>query len=274
MAAAGLDRLDSSLVLAGAGRMGEALLRAWLDQGYDPQKISVIEPQPSPSIAELAASRGFRLGAPSRPPDVLVLAMKPQSLDEAAAAVGTLAAVNTLVISILAGKTMADLAARLPNARAIARAMPNLPAAVGRGITAVVANPSVTPLQHQIAEALLAATGQIEWLAEEGLINAVTAVVGSGPAYVFYFTECLAEAGLALGLPQDVAERLARATVEGAGELLFRSPETPAELRENVTSRGGTTAAALEILMAPDGLAPLMRRAAEAAKRRAEALSG
>lgn len=274
MAAAGLDRLDSSLVLAGAGKMGEALLRAWLDQGYDPQKISVIEPQPSPSIAELAASRGFRLGAPSRPPDVLVLAMKPQSLDEAAAAVGALAAVNTLVISILAGKTMADLAVRLPNARAIARAMPNLPAAVGRGITAVVANPSVTPLQHRIAEALLAATGRIEWLAEEGLINAVTAVAGSGPAYVFYFTECLAEAGLALGLPQDVAERLARATVEGAGELLFRSAETPAELRENVTSRGGTTAAALEVLMAPDGLASLMRRAAEAAKRRAEALSG
>lgn len=275
MAAAGLERLEASLVLAGAGKMGEAMLRAWLDQGYDPRKINVIEPQPSPRVAELAANKGFALGAPTRPPDVLVLAMKPQNLDEAAAALAPFASANTLVISILAGKTIANIATRLPNARAIARAMPNLPAAVGRGITAIAANTAVTPLQRMTAESLLAATGRIEWLTQEELIDAVTAVAGSGPAYVFYFTECLAEAGAALGLPREVAERLARATIEGAGELLFQSAETtPAELREHVTSRGGTTAAALDVLMAQDGLAPLIRRAVEAAKRRAEALSG
>jgi pyrroline-5-carboxylate reductase len=126
-----------------------------------------------------------------------------------------------------------------------------------------------------MAETLLGATGRFEWLADESLIDAVTAVSGSGPAYVFYLAECLAEAGVALGLPQDVAARLARATVEGAGELLFQSRDsTPAELRESVTSRGGTTAAALGELMAPDGLAPLIQRAAKAAKARAEALSG
>jgi pyrroline-5-carboxylate reductase len=153
--------------------------------------------------------------------------------------------------------------------------MPNLPASVGRGATGAVASEAVTPGQRAMTETLLGAAGHFEWLEDERLIDAVTAISGSGPAYVFYLTECLAEAGASLGLPPGVAARLARATVEGTGELLFRSPQiVPAALRESVTSPGGTTAAALEVLMAQDGLAPLIERTVQAAKRRAEALSG
>jgi pyrroline-5-carboxylate reductase len=273
--APGTTRFDASLVLAGAGKMGGALLRAWLDRGYDPRKISVIEPRPSPELVELAGANGFAFGPPSRPPQVLVLAMKPQDLDEAAAGLAALVSRDTLVVSILAGKTIANVAARLPQAKAIVRAMPNLAAAVGRGMAALAANAAATPDQRATAGALLAATGRVEWLGGEELLDAATAVSGSGPAYVFYLAEALASAGAALGLPAEVAARLARATVEGAGELLFRCQEsTVAELRENVTSRGGTTAAALEILMAQDGLTPLIERAVKAAKQRAAALAG
>ena len=266
---------DASLVLAGAGKMGGALLRAWLDRGYDPRKISVIEPRPSREVFELAESKGFALGPPSRPPQVLVLAMKPQNLDEAAAGLAPFANRDTLVVSILAGKSIANVAARLPHATAIVRAMPNLAAAVGRGMAVLAANAAATPSQRAAAEALLAAAGRVEWLAGEELIDAATAVSGSGPAYVFYLAEALASAGATLGLPAEIAARLARATVEGACELLFQCPEsTVAELRENVTSRGGTTAAALEVLMAHDGLTPLIERAVRAAKQRAAALSG
>lgn len=271
----GTDRFNQPLVLAGAGKMGGALLRAWLDHGYNPRHINVIEPNPSAEIVTLARGKGFMLARPSRPPQVLVLAMKPQSLEEAATELASLVDRDTLIVSILAGKTLANIASRLPRARAIIRAMPNLPAAVGRGITALAANPAVTPVQREAAEALLGAAGQVAWLTGEHLIDAATAVSGSGPAYVFYFIEALADAGEALGLPANISARLARATIEGAGELLFQSPErTAPELRANVTSPGGTTAAALEVLMARDGLAPLIERALKAAKRRAEALSG
>lgn len=275
MATPEADRFEASLLLAGAGKMGGALLRAWLDRGYDPRKIDVIEPHPSPELIELEQAKGFALRAPSRPPGILVLAIKPQTLDEAAASLASFASPNTLVVSILAGKTIANISAKLPQARAIVRAMPNLPAAVGRGITALAANAAATPGQRAAAEALLAAAGGVEWLASEELIDAVAAVSGSGPAYVFYLAEALASAGSSVGLPASIAARLARATVEGAGELLFQSREkSAAELRENVTSRGGTTAAALEVLMAQDGLKPLIERAVKAAKQRAEALAG
>jgi pyrroline-5-carboxylate reductase len=274
MAAPGAGRFPASLVLAGAGKMGGALLRAWLEIGLEPGRIRVLDPQPSHEILDLAESAGFSLEAPDEPPEVLILAVKPQILDEAAA-LAPLAGADTLVISILAGKTIGNIAARLPSARAIVRAMPNLPASAGRGATGAVASAAVTADQRALAETLLGAAGHFEWLADERLIDAVTAISGSGPAYVFYLTECLGEAGEALGLPAGVAARLARATVEGAGELMFKNPHiAPAELRESVTSRGGTTAAALEVLMAPDGLAPLLERTAQAAKRRAEALSG
>jgi pyrroline-5-carboxylate reductase len=275
MEAPGVDRFEASLMLAGAGKIGGAMLRAWLGRGYDPRKISVIEPHPSPEIIELAQATGFAMAAPSRPPEIFVLAMKPQNLDEAAAALAPFAGPDTLVISILAGKTIANIAARFPHAKAIVRAMPNLAAAVGRGMAVLAASTAATPCQRATAAALFAATGRVEWLAGEDLIDAATAISGSGPAYVFYLTEALASAGVALGLPAGIAARLARAMVEGAGELLFQCPEsTSAELRENVTSRGGTTAAALEVLMAQDGLKPLIERAAKAAKQRAAALSG
>jgi len=275
MSAGRLNDLKLSLALAGAGKMGGALLRAWLAQGYDPQLLTVIEPHPSAEIVNLAGEKAFVLGRPSHPPQILVLAMKPQSLDEAAADLDSLVEQGTLIISILAGKTFAALARRLPRPRAIVRAMPNLPAAVGRGITALTANPAVTEPQRQAAEVLLGAAGRVEWLGDESLIDAATAVSGNGPAYVFYLAETLADAGTALGLPAEVAARLARATVEGAGELLFQTPAaSAAELRQKVTSPGGTTAAALEILMAEDGFAPLMERALRAAKRRAEVLAG
>lgn len=255
--------------------MGSAMLRAWLDQGYDPRKIHVIEPHPSPDLIELAGVRGFALRAPSSPPGILVLAIKPQSLDEAAAGLSSFAHPCTLVISILAGKTIANIAAKLPQASAIIRAMPNLAVAVRRGMTVLAANAVAGPDQRAAAEALFAATGGAEWLAGEDLIDAATAVSGSGPAYVFYLAEALASAGTSVGLPAPLAARLARATVEGAGELLFQSHDiTAAGLRENVTSRGGTTAAALEILMAPDGLERLIERAVKAAKHRAGALAG
>ncbi|HUI19474.1 MAG TPA: pyrroline-5-carboxylate reductase [Methylocella sp.] len=265
----------ASLLLAGAGKMGGAMLRAWLDRGYDPGKINVIEPNPSQDLIRLARAKGFALGPPLRAPEILVLGMKPQTLDAAAASLAPFASAETLVVSILAGKTMANIAARLPQARAIIRAMPNLPAAVGRGATGLAANEAVTQHQRGLAEGLLAAVGRVEWLADEHLIDAVTAISGSGPAYVFYLAECLAKAGAALGLPENVAARLARATVEGAGELLFQSVQsTPAQLRAAVTSPGGTTAAALDVLMAPDGLAPLIERSAAAARLRATQLSG
>src|ERR1700730_8636479 len=192
MEAPGTNHFDASLVLAGAGKMGGVMLRAWLDRGYDPRKVSVIEPRPSREVFKLAESKGFALGPPSRPPQVLVLAMKPQNLDEAAAGLAPFASRDTLVVSILAGKTIADVVARLPQAKARVRVMRNLSAAGGSGMAALAANAAATPDQRATAEALFAATGRVEWLAGEDLIDAATAVSGSRPAYVFFFAEPLA----------------------------------------------------------------------------------
>jgi pyrroline-5-carboxylate reductase len=269
--------LPKSLVLIGAGKMGGAMLEGWLRIGMDPAGISLIDPKPSDEMVALAAEKGMALNpnaAAVGPVEVLVLATKPQMLDTAAPAVQAFIGPQTLLISILAGKTLGDLAARLPNANAVIRAMPNLPASVQRGATAAAPGPGVTGAQRAMADALLGSIGTVEWLDDEALIDAVTAVSGSGPAYVFHLVECLAAAGAAAGLPPDVAGRLARATIEGAGEMLFQSPLPPATLRQNVTSPGGTTAAALEVLMAEDGMKPLLHRAVAAAKRRAGELSG
>jgi pyrroline-5-carboxylate reductase len=269
--------LPRSLVLVGAGKMGGAMLEGWLKVGLVPQGVTVLDPRPSDEMTALCSRHGIALNPaePAREPEALVLATKPQMLDTAAEAVGRLVGPETLVVSILAGKTMGNLRARLPGARAVVRAMPNLPASIGRGATGAAASPEVTPAQRQMADALLRANGIVEWVGSEDLIDAVTAVSGSGPAYVFYLVECLAEAGVAAGLPQDLATRLARQTITGAGELLFQSDLTPATLRQNVTSPGGTTAAALAILMADEGgLRSLMSEAVAAAKQRAEDLSG
>jgi pyrroline-5-carboxylate reductase len=266
-----------TLVLVGAGKMGGAMLQGWLERGLDPLGVTIIDPFAAAPMRALAADRGMALNppAPAAGPEALVVATKPQMLDEAAPAVDAILLADTVVISILAGKTIADLKARLPNARAIVRAMPNLPASIGRGATGAVASPDVRAAQRLTADLLLRSVGIVEWLPSESLIDAVTAVSGSGPAYVFHLAECLAEAGVAAGLPPEVAARLARATVTGAGELLSRSDLSPARLREDVTSPAGTTAAALDVLMAEHGgLREMMRDAVAAAKRRAEELAG
>ncbi len=267
--------LAVKIVLVGAGKMGGALLEGWIGLGVDPAGITVIEPLPSLPIAALAA-RGLRLNpsAPSVRADALLIAVKPQTAPEALAEIGSLVAPGAVVISIMAGRTLGFLAEALPAGTAIVRAMPNTPAAIGRGMTVAVPNAQVTPAQRDLAHRLLAATGAVEWIVDEGLMDAVTAVSGSGPAYVFLLAESLARAGEKAGLPAGLAASLARATVSGAGELLHRSPLDAATLRHNVTSPGGTTAAALEVLMAADGLDEIMERAVAAATRRSRALAG
>lgn len=268
--------LPSSLVLAGAGKMGGALLDGWLKSGLDPVSVTILDPRPSVDIERLAAERGIALNADLAdvsPPDVLVLAIKPQTLGEAASTLAPLAAPHTLVLSILAGKTTGGLARHFPAVQAIVRAMPNLPASIGRGITGVAASAGVSDAQRATATALLRGSGAVEWLADEDLIDALTGVSGSGPAYVFHLVEALAEAGVAAGLPADLAQRLARATVTGAGALLEASPLPAASLREAVTSKGGTTAAALAELAGDNGIGPIVTRAVAAAKRRAQELA-
>ena len=269
--------MPSSLVLVGAGKMGGAMLEGWLKLGVNPASVTVVDPFPSAQMKTLCDAKGVRLNPPAadiKPPETLAVAIKPQTFNAAASEIARMIGPRTLVVSVMAGKTIANMKTRLP-ARAVVRAMPNTPAAVGRGVTAVAARPPVTTAQRGGAQFPLSAIGRLEWGEEEALIDAVTAVSGSGPAYVFLLAETLAKAGEAAGLPADLAMRLARATVEGAGELMFRDPDdSPATLRENVTSPGGTTAAALAVLMAPDGLQPLMTKAVAAAKRRSEELSG
>ncbi|MEF3365568.1 pyrroline-5-carboxylate reductase [Methylocystis sp. 9N] len=265
----------ASIALIGAGNMGLALLEGWAAHGLSGPDAAIVEPQPSLRLQSLCAAHGFLLNGATAPRDAVLLAVKPQMLEAGAETAASFIGEETVVVSILAGKRIADLAGRLPDARAIVRAMPNTPAAIGRGVTGAYANPETGPAQRALADALLATVGGVEWVESEALIDAVTAVSGSGPAYVFYLVECLTAAGVDAGLPEALAGRLARATVEGAGELLHRQSETSAEtLRQRVTSPGGTTAAALEVLSASDGLAALMRRAVAAAKRRAGELSG
>lgn len=273
----GSSSLPSSLVLVGAGKMGGAMLEGWLSIGLRPEAITVLEPRPSPELLALGARHEIAVNPPlneGAKPQVVVLAVKPQALDAAVPAMTRLVGSDTLLISILAGKTVADLACHVPSETAIVRAMPNLAAAVRSGATGAFGSADVTEAQRAMAHALLSGIGIVEWVESERLIDAVTAVSGSGPAYVFYLTECLAEAGTRAGLPEGIAERLARATVIGVGELLKIGDVPPGEFRQNVTSPGGTTAAALGVLMAEPGLRELLRDAVAAAKRRAEELAG
>lgn len=264
------------VLLVGAGKMGGAMLDGWLGRGLDPAITTVVDPSPPPEIAELIAARGVRLNpkAPADPPPwLLVLAIKPQMMGDVLPAIAPHVAPGTVVVSIAAGTKLDSLAAHLPEQVAIIRAMPNTPASVGRGISVCIANAFVTEEQRRTATALLGASGEVAWIDDEALMDAVTAVSGSGPAYVFLLTEYLAAAGVSAGLPEDLAARLARVTVTGAGELMHRSTLEPEQLRHNVTSPGGTTAAALEVLMADDGLKPLLDAAVAAAARRAAALA-
>lgn len=264
---------EGDLVLVGAGRMGGALLEGWLGLGVDPGRIAVIEPQPGPQVTALTR-RGVRLNPQSATlkPTAVVLAVKPQQAPAVMPQITALTAPSAVVISIMAGRTMAFLEARLTPGSAVVRAMPNTPAAIGRGIAVLAANAGASLSQRRLAGTLLEAAGAVEWVDDEALMDAVTAVSGSGPAYVFLLAESLARAGEKAGLPADLAARLARATVAGSGELLHRATDDAATLRRNVTSPGGTTAAALGVLMAADGLDPLMERAVAAATQRGREL--
>ncbi len=263
-----------SLVLAGAGKMGGALLRGWIAGGLEPGSVRVVDPHGDARLTAFCDEHRIIRAAPATAPEVLVLAVKPQTFAADPASFAAFAGPQTLVVSILAGQTLANLRTGLPEAGAIVRAMPNLPASVGRGMTALAAEARLSDRQRAVADGLLAAVGRTEWL-DEGSIDAVTAVSGSGPAYVFLLVEALAQAGVAAGLPAAAAQRLARGTVEGAGALMAAQPEMAASaLREAVTSPGGTTAAALDVLQGACGLAPLLTAAVAAAQRRAGELAG
>jgi pyrroline-5-carboxylate reductase len=268
-----LRNISGPIVLAGAGKMGGAMLSGWLAQGLDAANVTVIEPSPSSEISALT-TRGVRLNPPSGDAGAaatLVIALKPQTFREAGPMLKQFSATATLVVSIMAGTTIASISEVCGGS--VVRAMPNTPAAIGRGITVAVAGQNVSAGQRVVADALLRATGSVEWVDDESLMDAVTAVSGSGPAYIFLLAEELARAGVAAGLPQELAAKLARETVAGSGELLHRSDVPAATLRHNVTSPGGTTAAALEVLMGSDGMQSLLTRAVAAAARRSKELA-
>lgn len=268
-----LTQIEGTVVLAGAGKMGGAMLAGWLARGLDASQVAAIEPHPSEDIKALAA-KGVRLDAQAKPiasVAALVIALKPQMFREVAPALKPLVSASTLVVSIMAGVTIASIGEVCGGS--VVRAMPNTAASIGRGITVAVADNAVSAAQRGIADALLRATGLVEWSEDEKLLDAVTAVSGSGPAYVFLLAEELARAGVAAGLPAELATRLARETVVGAGELLHRSELDAATLREKVTSPGGTTKAALEVLMGADGMQQLLTRAVAAATQRSRELA-
>jgi pyrroline-5-carboxylate reductase len=270
-------QLDGPLLLAGAGNMGYALLTGWLDQGLDPARVIVQDPAPATRIKEKLDWHGIAVRSEihtlPEPPAVIVVAVKPQVMDQVFPALAQLAGQKTVVLSVAAGRRIDGYEAHLGPNIAVVRAMPNTPASVARGITVAVGNAHVTGAQRATCEQLLRAVGEVAWIDEEGLMDAVTAVSGSGPAYVFYLAECLAKAGIDAGLPADLAEQLACWTVAGAGELLHRSDLGPALLRQNVTSPNGTTFAALQVLMRDDGLAKLLHDAVAAAAHRSRELA-
>lgn len=253
--------------------MGSALLKGWLAKGV--KSITVVEPKPSAQLRALAGKKKIALvAAPSAVrtrPSVCVVAVKPQILKGEAPALAAFAQ-GALMISIAAGTSVAALSKAWGKKARIIRAMPNTPGAIGAGITGIYAAKGATAADKKNAASLLSALGATEWVNKEALIDSVTAVSGSGPAYLFLMAEALTEAGVAEGLPRKQAEKFARATVAGAGALLAADKAPASALRQAVTSPGGTTAAALGVLMADDGLTALMKRAVKAARKRAEEL--
>ncbi|MDX2203468.1 MAG: pyrroline-5-carboxylate reductase [Hyphomicrobiaceae bacterium] len=270
-------QLNGPLLLVGAGNMGLALLSGWIARGLPPAQVLVQDPAPPPAAREFLAAHGIAaqstIGTLPSAPAVLLMAVKPQIMADVLPQVAPHVGPGTVVLSIAAGKTIASFERALPPGTAVVRAMPNTPASVARGITVATPNAHVTAAQRQACTGLLASVGEVAWVEAESDIDAVTAVSGSGPAYVFYLAECMAAAGIAEGLSPDLAHKLARWTVAGAGELLHRSPLPADTLRQNVTSPNGTTFAALQVLMADDGMQPLLAKAIAAATRRSRELA-
>jgi len=275
-AAAAASSSSGPIVLVGAGNMGGALLTGWLKSGVAGSSVIVVDPGPSAPMLTMIAEAGAT-HATSLPEGikagVLFLALKPQVMEAVLPSLRHAVGPESVVVSVAAGKTLSFLEQHLGQA-AMVRAMPNTPAMVGRGVTGAYANAATDERRRQLVQNLLKVSGPVEWVPEEADIDAVTAVSGSGPAYVFYLVECMAEAGRKLGLQADLAMRLARETVAGAGELLHQLPDDASKLRQNVTSPGGTTAAALAVLMAEDGMQPLFDEAIAAARTRAQQLAG
>jgi pyrroline-5-carboxylate reductase len=264
------DVNERGLVLLGCGKMGSALLQGWLARGLEREAVHVLDPNPSDWLQ--AQDVQVNRGVPARPA-VVVLAVKPQMMGEALPVLAPMGRTDALILSVAAGTTIAKFEAVFGADAVIVRTMPNTPAAVGRGISAIVGNSRATEAHLALAESLMSAVGEVVRLEGEHQMDAVTGLSGSGPAYVFHLIEAMASAGEAQGLAPDLAMRLARATVCGAGELAHRSPDTAAQLRINVTSPGGTTAAGLAVLMDPEtGFPDLLRRAVAAATERGREL--
>lgn len=272
-----MSQNDPAICLVGAGNMGGAMMSGWLESGYEAANISVIDPAPRDEVRASAEGQGvrfFQSAVEAGPADIIIVAVKPQMMDAVLPTLRPIVTDRNVVLSVAAGTTIQSLAdpfaAVSPR---VVRAMPNTPAQVKRGITVCVANDGVSEDQKSSISRLLEAIGMVRWVEDEGLIDAVTGVSGSGPAYVFHLVEAMAAAGVAAGLPADLAGDLARATVSGAGELLHQSAEDAAELRRAVTSPNGTTQAALEVLMAEDGFPQLLERAVAAATNRSRELA-
>ncbi|NQV80797.1 MAG: pyrroline-5-carboxylate reductase [Alphaproteobacteria bacterium] len=272
-----MDTRDGPILLVGCGKMGDALLKGWLGRGVAPTDVVVIEPTPAAGAS--ARDRGANVVSDLNAieqdfvPRIVIFAVKPQVMPDVVPAYRRFVAPTTTFLSIAAGRPLAFFATHLTREASVVRAMPNTPAAIGRGITVLCANNAATAADRALAETLMTAVGGVAWTADEALMDAVTAVSGSGPAYVFYMIECLAAAGVAAGLPTELAERLARDTVEGAAALSKEDGSSPTALRQNVASPGGTTAAALSVLMGAHGLQDVMTRAVLAAAARSRELA-
>ncbi|MBJ3783447.1 pyrroline-5-carboxylate reductase [Devosia sediminis] len=263
------------VMLVGAGKMGMALARGWIDAGLPSNNLVLVDPSPGEAARDMAAD--YDLVIHSEPaglvPNVLVLAVKPQIIGTVMEGLKPVVGPQTLVLSIAAGISISTLSNGLATGRVV-RTMPNTPAQIGKGMTGAVAGPETSSQDRATVDALLSAAGQVAWFDAEGDLDAVTAVSGSGPAYVFNLVEALAAAGVAEGLDEAVAMQLARQTVIGSAALLDADPAPASVLRQDVTSPNGTTAAALAVLMSEDGLTPLMGRAVDAARKRSEELGG
>jgi pyrroline-5-carboxylate reductase len=260
---------ERPLLLLGAGNMGRAMLTGWLASGLDPAACQIVDTKAHIDgiMCHTAIPADIR-------PRVIVLSVKPQIIDDLFDQINNVLSADTLVISIIAGKTIGHFQSALGGHENIIRAMPNLPATIGQGATALCCNGAVSPAERAFATQLMAATGTVVWVEKESQINAVTALSGSGPAYVFHLMECMISAGVQLGLTEDAARILAIETVAGAGALARQSGTDVATLRQQVTSPGGTTEAGLDVLMGKDGLAGLIRHTLEAAAKRAKELGG
>jgi pyrroline-5-carboxylate reductase len=268
--------IEQAILLFGGGRMGLALARGWVDARFDPAAINIVDPAPNDELLSFVHERRCRLNErpAAQPGQVIVLAVKPQVVADLDVSIAAAAAPDTLLVSIMAGKTIADLGRLCPDISALVRAAPNLPAAVGRSMTVAIAGTDCSAEQQALAEKLLSATGSLEWFDDESLMDVATALSGSGPGYLFYVVDCLTQAGVAAGLAEPVAERLARMTLAGSGEMLRIGDKSAAELRRNVTSPAGTTEAGLRVLMAEGRLQMLFTETVAAALERSRELAG